>query len=374
MRFLVLLLVCLLFSPLPAFAGKREDLQRIEATLKKEETRKSEFAAQEKDIEGKLSELRKDLVSLAHDVQMRERALLKIQKRAEQTQADIQVSQAKLEKEREALAHVIMALQRISRMPPQMLLARPAIPIDTARSFHVLQEVIPNVSKQAAEMKNTLEELATLTQTLASQEAELKQDRDALVPRQAKLESTVSQRQKLLEETRASQKKTEEKSKALAAQAKDLRDLLTRLDARPADAVGKGRLVQKLKQLFSGEEATLPVAGNIKTAYGERMSGGGESQGVTIESNPGAIVVSPSDGTVRFAGAFRQYKLLVIIQHANGEHSLLGGLQEIYTRVGDTVIKGEPIGKLSGDSTPPARLYYERRHNGKPIDPRAARG
>ncbi|MDB5477839.1 MAG: metallopeptidase, partial [Alphaproteobacteria bacterium] len=103
-----------------------------------------------------------------------------------------------------------------------------------------------------------------------------------------------------------------------------------------------------------------------------------------ITANPGAIVTAPDPGTIRFAGPFRQYKLLVIIQHDNGEHSLLGGLQELYTSVGAKVVKGEPLGKLppakssevkmEGDSGPATSLYYERRRNGKPIDPRKANG
>jgi murein hydrolase activator len=129
---------------------------------------------------------------------------------------------------------------------------------------------------------------------------------------------------------------------------------------------------------------SLPVTGRVQTGYGQTIAGGDKSQGLSIAAAPGAIVTAPTGGIVRFAGPFRQYKLLVIIQHPNGEHSLLGGLQELYTRVGDSVVSGEPVGKLPhsaegdgklvGDSTRTASLYYERRRHGKPIDPRQARG
>jgi septal ring factor EnvC (AmiA/AmiB activator) len=372
MRVVFTLLLCLLLA-VPAHAGRRDDLQRVEKDLKAQQAKEAEYASQQKDIEGKLSGLRKDLVSLAEDVQIRERALLKVQTRAGETQEEIAVAEEILNKQRQSLAEVIMALQRLSRMPPQMLIVRPTTPITTARSFRILQEVIPTVQQQASDVQQTLTHLASLQESLIVQEADLKKEHEEVSKRQAALESTIAERQKLLRQTQDSQKAAANKSQSLAKQAKDMRDLLEKLNQQPPSLANPPRIVRNLKNWF-GPKASLPVAGNIKTGYGDILTGGGESQGLTIEAAPKAIVVTPSSGIVRFAGPFRQYKLLVIIQHTNGEHSLLGGLQEIYTRVGDTVVAGEPVGKLSGDSKPLASLYYERRRNGKPIDPRLARG
>jgi septal ring factor EnvC (AmiA/AmiB activator) len=216
-----------------------------------------------------------------------------------------------------------------------------------------------------------------LQQELTQQKTDLEQERAGLETRQAKLQKTVNQRQALLKQTRSSAQKASKKVQALANQAKDLRELLTGIQKTEAIPKIVAGWKDKVSTWFSGS-ATMPVAGQVKTAYGQVIDGGDKSQGLTISAMGGSIVVSPGSGTVRFAGPFRQYKLLVIIQHANGEHSLLGGLQEIYTRVGDTVVSGEPIGKLtgklSGDRAALSSLYYERRRHGKPIDPRQARG
>jgi septal ring factor EnvC (AmiA/AmiB activator) len=76
-------------------------------------------------------------------------------------------------------------------------------------------------------------------------------------------------------------------------------------------------------------------------------------------------------GIVRFADDFKNYGKLVIIEHKNGYHSLLGGLGRIDSAVGQPVKAGEPIGilpKASSRGGKPA-LYYELRRNGNPVDP-----
>jgi len=260
------------------------------------------------------------------------------------------------------------------------LLARPGAPIDTARSFVLLQQVLPNVSSEAQEVKKILDELATLEATQKTQMAELKKEQGELKTKRASLEKIVAQRQALLRRTQANQDKAAQKAASLAAQAKDLRELLDSLarqereQPKPAHQSAMASVGQTLKSWMGGTSGKLPVSGTVKTGYGQEMPGGGISKGLSIQAASGAIVTAPQDGVVRFAGPFRQYRLLVIIQHANGEHSLLGGLQELYTKTGDHVAAGEPIGKLSGDSSQSASLYYERRRNGKPIDPRSARG
>lgn len=375
MRYRLIGVVALtLLVSFPAFAGKQDELRLVTTQLKKQKEQVQQLSAQERDIEKTLGLLQKKSVSLAGDVQAYERAWSKVQKRQEETKSQIADTEKTLDQQRGSLAQVILALQRLNRMPPQMLLVRPAAPIDTARSYHILQQVIPTISEQATAVKETLEKLAGLQQTLAAQEMELQQTFKKLKAQRAKLDSTIAERKELLQRTQNDRQRADAKSKSLAQQAKTLRELLDHLDTQGASRPKTNQLGDKIMGWFKGGTATLPVIGNIKTAYGQTLAGGGESQGLTIDAPAQAVVVAPSDGTVRFAGPFRQYRLLVIVQHANGEHSLLGGLQETYVRVGDTVIKGEPVGKLSGDSGPSASLYYERRRNGKPIDPRQARG
>jgi septal ring factor EnvC (AmiA/AmiB activator) len=127
---------------------------------------------------------------------------------------------------------------------------------------------------------------------------------------------------------------------------------------------------------------TVPAAGRIVTRYGERMqraSGRVSAKGIEIVTRPGAQVVSPYDGKIVYAGPFRGYGRILIIEHGGRYHSLLAGLERIDAVVGQWVLAGEPVGVMAGDTeaggqgtrstgrTP--KLYVELRRTGQPINP-----
>lgn len=353
------------------------DLKKIEATLKTEEEHKKALVRKEAEIEKKLGTVQESLVKVTQELRAMEDKILQLREAHTATQNDILLARETLENEREVLADLILALQRLSRMPPEALLARPTAPVDTARSYGLLQNILPVISEKASEVSETIANLEILYEEQEKQEKTLVIDQLALEKKRAGLNALLEERKSLLKVTQSDQKKAEEKAKALALKAKDLRDLFAELARQAAVKVEPTPPPKpELEKIFVRKSVftPLPVAGWIETAFGQKISGGGTSQGLRIATSLGAVVTSPASGVVRFAGPFRQYKLLVIIQHENGEHSLLGGLQELYTKVGSQLVKGEPVGKLpeikmKGDSSPGTSLYYERRRNGKPVDP-----
>ncbi len=75
-------------------------------------------------------------------------------------------------------------------------------------------------------------------------------------------------------------------------------------------------------------------------------------------------------GEIRFAGTFKNFGNMIIIEHEGGYHSLVAGLARIDTVVGQKVAPGEPVGVLpSGNPENPAEVYYELRLNGRPVNP-----
>ena len=416
MRLIPVFLLCTLMAASPAMAqskaGHKAELTKVEADLKDQKDRQETLKESRAQIEEKLETMRAELIDVSSEVQKHERVILKLHDEQAITNAKIKETSQNLDEQRESLAHTIIALQRLNRMPPQALLARPTAPIDMARSFGLLQQVIPAVSEKAQEMKLAFNELQALQADQKRQEQDLAAEKQKLETRQAKLEKIVRQRKTLLARNQKDQEAAARQVAALASRAGNLKDLMQKLDREEATrrqqkaktpslsapkqqdegvaadtdfAESPPPMLNRMKRWIGKAisnlgSARMPVTGHIATAYGQEAAEGIISRGVTIAAQPGAIVTAPSRGTVRFAGPFRQYKLLVIIQHPNGEHSLLGGMQELYTRTGARIDAGEPLGKLStqskmaGDSNGTTSLYYERRRNGKPIDPRTARG
>src|SRR3546814_19046636 len=78
----------------------------------------------------------------------------------------------------------------------------------------------------------------------------------------------------------------------------------------------------------------MPAIGRISGHYGEPMPTGIRRKGIDIETRPGAQVVAPFEGRVVFAGPFRAYGLLLLIEHSEGYHSILAGMSRIYAAVG----------------------------------------
>jgi len=122
-----------------------------------------------------------------------------------------------------------------------------------------------------------------------------------------------------------------------------------------------------------------PVNGNLVNGFNKRDTVGGMTKGISIATRPNAIVSSPSDGWVSYAGPFRTYGQLLILNAGGGYYILLAGMDRISVSLGQFVLAGEPVatmgdpqkdtsGQPSSDKRVPT-LYIEFRKDGTPIDP-----
>ncbi|MCX9145719.1 murein hydrolase activator EnvC family protein, partial [Erythrobacter sp. WG] len=110
----------------------------------------------------------------------------------------------------------------------------------------------------------------------------------------------------------------------------------------------------------------LPVQGRTLLGFGARRDSGLASNGLILAPAQGAQVVAPARGRVAFAGAYRGFGRIVIVEHDGGWTSLVTGLERVDVAVGDTVIGGSPIGRASGGAQP---LTIELRRDGTPVNP-----
>jgi septal ring factor EnvC (AmiA/AmiB activator) len=90
---------------------------------------------------------------------------------------------------------------------------------------------------------------------------------------------------------------------------------------------------------------------------------------ILITARAGAQVVAPYDGRVAFAGLFRGYGQILIIEHGGRYHTLLAGLERIDAGAGQWILAGEPIGVMGSSQEQFPELYLELRHAGQPVNP-----
>jgi septal ring factor EnvC (AmiA/AmiB activator) len=138
-----------------------------------------------------------------------------------------------------------------------------------------------------------------------------------------------------------------------------------------------GRIKPAIPFASARGKLPLPAQGRRALDFGDKTQYGGKSKGIVIETRYAAQVTSPCDGWVVYAGEFRSYGQLLIINAGDGYHVLLAGLSQIDVQPGQFVLAAEPVGTMSGGQrNSPASaqisgpvLYVELRKHGSPIDP-----
>ena len=78
-----------------------------------------------------------------------------------------------------------------------------------------------------------------------------------------------------------------------------------------------------------------------------------------------AQAIAPTAGRVVFAGPYRDYGQILIIDHGGGWTTLITGLHRLTTRVGDAVRQGDPVGVTGARRS---NITVELRRNGRPVD------
>jgi murein hydrolase activator len=142
-------------------------------------------------------------------------------------------------------------------------------------------------------------------------------------------------------------------------------------------SLNPGRMKPAMPFIRAKGSVLLPVQGRRVLAFGDKTQYGGQSKGLVLETRHSAQVTSPCDGWIVFAGEFRTFGQLLIINAGDGYHILLAGLSQIDVQLGQFVLTGEPVGlmtaapkaaKASAQGNAPV-LYIEFRKDNKPIDP-----
>jgi septal ring factor EnvC (AmiA/AmiB activator) len=327
------------------------------------------------------------------------------------TQREIALTEA-LAARREQTSETLMALQRLARLPPAAVLVRPDTAVDLSRAGAILWTAVAAIGRRAERLE---QDLLDLDRTRKATEARRRARERAV----AQLRRESEQLGGLIAKTSGLQTQlairawdAAEHGRRLAEQAGDAEVLVSRLrqeekalaaaiahhpppspsmrpDLRPdpdfhpkpernrpernrvernhkAERAGRSRRA-------SGEPPDAgpgyPTDGRIVASFGESGEGSGASEGITWETVSGARVVAPAPGVVAFAGPFRGYGLLLIIEHVDEYHSLLAGLARIDVAIGQHVRSGDLLGAMEHRSTGNLSLYMELRKNGHPVNP-----
>jgi septal ring factor EnvC (AmiA/AmiB activator) len=238
-----------------------------------------------------------------------------------------------------------------------------------------------SVSEQLAE-KERLDLLLAAKKTLQAQTeaalAEEKSRSEKLAAKAGSLKELIVALDKDAEEQRLAA------DAARAEEEKRLAKVRTEEQKRMAKEAEIAALPENNRQIVSlpfsalTRQVQLPVTGRFKLRYGGKDDNGGVMQGDMVATQSGAIVTAPADGNVLYAGRFRSYGQLLILDAGNGYHIVLAGMSRITAAQGQSVLAGEPVGTMgearvadtsARNVSNSPELYIEFRKDGKPVDP-----
>ncbi|HVV61718.1 MAG TPA: peptidoglycan DD-metalloendopeptidase family protein [Pseudolabrys sp.] len=385
-------------------AEKLETLQRHDQELNavRDEQKKSaeSEAALKREIEQIGADRRKlnqDLIDTAGRVRGVERKIDTTEARLKPLDEKEKTIRKSLDGRRAVTAQVLAALQRVGRRPPPALMVSPEDALQSVRSAILLGAVVPELRQEVDALARDLGDLVRVRKDIAEESARLKGEVASLGEERKRLSALLEERHKQELDREKALDAERARASDLAHQASDLKDLIAKLeqgldpatraareaarsDTRPAMSAFRdpGRLAPAVAFASLRGHLPIPVNGVKIRDFGAPDGVGGVEKGLSIATRAGAQVTAPADGWVVYAGAFRSYGQLLILNAGGGYHVLLAGMERISVDVGQFVLTGEPVAVMgsgsqiaailaTGSSQPV--LYVEFRKDGTPVDP-----
>jgi septal ring factor EnvC (AmiA/AmiB activator) len=428
LRFALLLAGLLGVLPGQLLAGV--DLSRDEARERLGQTEQELKSSQVK-AEG----LTKDLVALAEERARLNSGLIEAGERVQASEAKLSETEAKLaeltdqvnviqssiNERKRAIVKMLSAMQRIGRTPPPAIVTRRDDALAVVRGAMLLADVFPELKYQADNLTHELEGLVTIESAIRIRRDEQKHEADQLAAEQGRLDRLLAEKKTKHAQSEVELVQVRQSTERLAGEVSGLNELIERLGVEIAKAevaqydaeiAAEKALRQRLQQEvmatppnenvveikpdstklafaspsrlkpampFAQAKGTLrlPAQGVQLKAFGDTDADGTTLKGISLKTREEARITAPADGWVVYAGPFRSYGQLLIINAGGGYHILIAGMSRIDVSLGQFVLTGEPIAvmgspsapSVSGDENSSPVLYVEFRKDGKPVDP-----
>ncbi len=371
-------LLVLLLALIPVGGSADEEasnkLDEVEQAIAAAQAERAVLGEEARIVAAELDQLRERLLAAETAMRRQEQNLLEIADTLAVLTEEMAARRLAFDLRRDEFALVLAALQRIARQPAEMLLAMPTSPTDTHRTAMLLAALTPELDRRADEIATEIAALLAVQGEIAAGQADRAYALETLAAERAISAAATIRKREILAGLYRQDTDLAAEQERLAAEAGSLRELIEALAMRGdivATRPGEALVDALAASSFGAAKGNLalPVAGTIATQFGETIDGEANSEGIVVLTAPGARVTTPYDGQVVYAGPFRDYGHLLIIDHGEGYHTVLAGLARADVVLGQWLLAGEPIGAMSVDDAARTRLYVELRRGGVPINP-----
>ena len=400
-----------------------EEKRKLEAI----QSKKKGVNKQVKQLDRERARLNKLLIDYAKRIQKSETNLTDLESKLTKLHNKEDKLRQSMLKRRVAIADMLGLLQRMARNPPPVMATHRDDSLKMVRSAMLMSNILPKLKTQADTLKGELTNLISLKTTITKQSEQLRIQNAEMESDQLRVKELLQEKNSRILSHNKELQEFEERAKSHSKSVANLGDLIAKVDLEmkrktELGAYEKQLIVdEKLAKEKYGKKAaveltpdekknafidpgrikpalpfgqakhtlSLPVRGKQLRRFGDKDKYGSSSKGISIQTRPNAQITSPSDGWIAYAGKFRSYGQLLIINAGGGYHILLAGLDRIDVKTSQFVLAGEPIGvmkepiggaeleaketgksgKKGGKTSSQPVLYVEFRKDGRPIDP-----
>ena len=367
-----------------------EEFRRLSQEISLSEKRQAEIAAEIAAIKDDSAALTASLIQAVKTERKLGEDIAEIDRRLQNLGIQEQKIRLSLASRRGTLAEVLGALQRMGLNPPPAILVRPEDALASVRSAILLGAVVPELRSETEMLIADLDDLTRVKTSIEVEEENLQQKQTEQAEEKERLKLLLEEKRRVQAVAEMRMEAEREQAAELAERATNLQELIASLE-KEIESLSK--VLEARKQANEGDllsEALpfakraglvpLPVSGQFAKRFGEDDGAGSSLKGDILRTQSGAIVTAPVDGTVLYAGPFRSYGQLLILNPGDGYHIVLAGLDRLNVSLGQSVLAGEPVGMMGEarlasiaastlDGAVP-ELYVEFRKDGKPIDPK----
>jgi septal ring factor EnvC (AmiA/AmiB activator) len=388
-------------APEAAKGARLEELEKVQAEQKRAADLAAKFKAEIDAIGEDRRKLGALLIGSAANIRALEESVAAAEARLNALGNNENTVRRSLASRKAVIGEVLAALQRVGRHPPPALLVSPEDALQSVRTAILLGAVLPDMKVEVDTLVADLAELVKVRTEIAAEREALGRDLAAVTQERSRMTVLVQERQRKQSETEKALDAERIRSVQLARQADNLKDLIGKIEQEIASAAraaaaaradkpatdpknslaalqDPGRLSPAIAFASARKSLPLPLNGIKIREFGMPDGLGSTEKGLSIASRAGAQVTAPCDGWVVYAGPFRSYGQLLILNAGGGYHVLLAGMERISVDLGQFVLTGEPVAIMGGGPQSAAAvatgssqpvLYIEFRKDGSPVDP-----
>jgi len=389
MKLKLLVTATLIFAGLfnKAVADVRDDLHGLKQEIKEKKTALKKNRKIEKQVSGELEQINRNLKQKEGSLNLLSHELLKVEQVMGKTGKEIELVSAEADRKREHIRQRLVSLYKTGELGAARIYFTSESFPQMLENQRYMQAVIRGDQRLFAEYSAKIEQLKGLKGILERDLAKKEKIIAGIAAKKIEIEEEKVKKASYLSKVRETSKNQQASIKELEANAKRLQSMIERLEAnsrksytqKPSKKQALGErepLPPVADKGFSAQRGRLaiPAKGELVGQFGRHkhpeFNSYTVSNGISIAAPIGAEIRSVFDGQVIFSDYFKGYGNMVIIDHGGGYFSLYGHASRVSRKVGAQVSRNDVIGNVGDvDSPRGAILYFELRHQGKPIDP-----